>query len=445
MMPTVPHHEPLNLSAAELAIPTLGSATVRSPLRMSTISGDGIGNFVPDAARVQAEIVHEPGRTIDPGLGFRERGAREMLFFAPPQTRAAITTCGGLCPGLNNVIRSLFYELQANYGIREVLGIRFGYEGLNPEVGEPPIVLSSDRVQDIHKFGGSVLGTSRGPQDPRVTVDFLQQADIQILFCVGGDGTQRGAHRIAAEIRRRAAPIAVVGIPKTIDNDIRFVSRTFGYLTAIEEAQGILRCAHNEATAVRNGVAVVKLMGREAGFITAGATIASGQVNFTLIPEIPLEMEGEHGLLARLERRLRLRGHAVIVVAEGVGQDLVCEHPDARDASGNRKLGDIGPFLCDRINRYLATKGLGSKVKYFDPSYHIRSVPAKTADALLCEQFAHSAAHAAMAGKTDVLIGLWHSQFVHVPLSLSTGRIKRLSPESPTWMSVLAITGQEKW
>jgi 6-phosphofructokinase 1 len=411
---------------------------------MSTVPGDGVGDFVPDDKRVLYHIRHRAGEPLDP-TAFEAAGPRRHIFFDPPQTRAAIVTCGGLCPGLNNVIRTLFFELTANYGIREVLGIRFGYQGLNPRTGLPPIVLTGDLVEAIHYQGGTILGTSRGGHPPAVMVDYLANAGINILFCVGGDGTQRGAHAMAEEIARRKLPIAMIGIPKTIDNDIKHCWRTFGFVTAVAEADTVIDRAHVEATAVLNGIGLVKVMGREAGFIAAAATIASGQVNFTLIPEVSFHLDGDDGLLAKLQRRLAAKKHAVLVVAEGAGQELLPGHDEACDASGNRLLTDIGPFLKQQIIDYFAARTIPAQVRYFDPSYHIRSCPASTADALFCEQLARHAAHAAMAGKTDVLIGAWHNQFVHVPLAASVGQKKQLNPEDEIWTTVLAITGQEKW
>jgi 6-phosphofructokinase 1 len=427
-----------------LVVPNLGERRFLSPLPMSTVPNDGVGDFVPDDMRVLCEVRFNAGNP-PPDIGFELAGPRQYLFFEPPKTRAAIVTCGGLCPGINNVIRTLFFELTRNYGIREVLGIRFGYEGLNPQKGTPPVKLTSEMVEGIHREGGTILGSSRGPQDPAITVAFLKSSQIDILFCVGGDGTQRGAHAIAEEIKRQKLPIAVVGIPKTIDNDIKLCRRTFGFATAVAEAVTVIDRAHIEATGVMNGVGLVKLMGREAGYIAAAATIASGDVNFALIPEVPFELEGQHGLLARLRRRLAARQHAVIVVAEGAGQNLLAERPQGTDASGNRILGDIGPLLKKCITDYFAEHQQPVQVRYFDPSYHIRSCAANAIDSVLCEQFSRHAAHAGMAGKTDMLVGSVHGDFVHLPLATCAGEKKRLSPEDEWWSTVLAITGQEKW
>src|SRR5215471_16843264 len=316
-------------------ITTLGATGYSSPLK----------RWVNDSERVPATIV----RTVDArpadGLLFELAGARKHLFFNPPETRAGIVTCGGLCPGLNDVIRSLFFELHHAYGVKEVFGFRSGYQGLDPEHGAEPLILTPEIVDGIHLQAGTILGTSRGPVDIARAVDNLIRRRVNIFFAIGGDGTQRGAQALFEEAQKRGHPLCVVGIPKTIDGDIPFVAHSFGFLTAVEEAVKVLQRAHTEARAVQNGISLVKLMGRHAGFLTAEATVASQDVNFTLIPEVPFQLEGECGFLAALERRIVNRGHAVIAVAEGAGQDLLENTGSERDASGNIKLNDIGVFL----------------------------------------------------------------------------------------------------
>jgi 6-phosphofructokinase 1 len=302
--------------------------------------------------------------------------------------------------------------------------------------------LTADFVEDIHKDGGTVLGTSRGPVDTGLAVDNLIRRDVQMLFTVGGDGTQRGARDLYQEASRRGYPLSVVGIPKTIDNDVAYVARTFGYLTAVEQACQVIDCAHMEAHSVMNGISLVKLMGRHAGFITAGATMASQDVNFTLIPEVPFRLDGEHGFLATLKRRVLNRAHAVIAVAEGAGQDLLEANPQDRDASGNVRLKDVGLFLREQIAAYFRAEQIPIVLRYFDPSYIIRSVPAGAEDSILCDLFARHAAHAAMAGKTGLAIGLLHDRFIHVPIETLTSGKKRLDPNGPEWHAVLAATGQ---
>ena len=428
----------------EVIVSMLGHPQYDSPLNLSTVHGDGIGNFTPDEAKVRYRVELYPGMDTKDEILFEKAGPRQFIYFNPAKSKAAVVTCGGLCPGLNNVIRSLFLELYYSYGVKEVLGIRYGYQGLNPDKGKPPINLTPQFVEDIHKEGGTVLGSSRGPQKPKVIVEFLDYNGIDMLFCIGGDGTQKGAHAIHEEIQRQGKKIAVIGIPKTIDNDIKFAWKTFGFSTAVEKAREILDCAHMESRGAPNGIGFVKVMGRDAGFIAATATLASQEVNFTLIPEVPFELHGENGFLHVLKKRVLARGHAVIVVAEGAGQDLM-ERMDAdKDASGNIKYQDIGIFLRDEINNYFEQQNISVTLKYIDPSYIIRSIPANGDDSLFCDSLARHAVHAAIAGKTDMLIGFWHNVFINVPISLAISQKKRVSSESALWMGVLEATGQPR-
>jgi 6-phosphofructokinase 1 len=415
-----------------MTIDSLGVAKFPSPLRWA----------VNGATRIPYRIAREIGAAPGDDIDFEIAGSRKDLFFNPARVRAAMVTCGGLCPGLNNVIRSLYYELTHAYGVPEVYGFQYGYQGLDTARGGEPIRLTDEFVDPIHKRGGTVIGTSRGPVDSVVAVDNLVWRGINILFCVGGDGTQRGALALHQEAERRGYPLAVVGIPKTIDNDVGFVARTFGYSTAVEAARDIIDSAHMEARSVENGISLVKVMGRHAGYIAAGATIASQDVNFTLVPEVPFVLDGEGGLLDALTRRIRKRSHAVIVVAEGAGQDLLDRSAGETDASGNIKLLDIGPFLRQRIESHFKRVGIPVAVRYFDPSYVIRSRPANCEDAILCDLYARNAVHAAMAGKTGLVIGHLHETFIHVPVEALVAEKKRLNPEGGWWHAVLAATGQ---
>ena len=402
----------------------------------------GPAQFVSRASHTISDDVRIPERIeigAGPGLQFELAGPRARLFFDPKETRAAIVTCGGLCPGLNNVIRSLFLELHYGYGVAEVLGFRGGYSGLDPDCGAEPVKITPQFVENIHQQGGSVLGTSRGPVDTCRAVDNLLARGVNILFTIGGDGTQRGANDFYQEARKRGHPMSVVGVPKTIDNDVGFVSRTFGFFSAVEEAARVLDCAHTEARSVQGGIGLVKLMGRHAGFVTAGAVVANQDVNFALIPEVPFKLEV---FLAALKRRMQMKSHAVIAVAEGAGQDILAADKNARDVSGNIKLKDIGPFLCDQIVAFFKKEKMPLVLRYFDPSYQVRSRPANCEDALLCDLFARHAVHAAMAGKTGIVIGFLHERFIHVPIELLATHTKRLDPASGWWRSVLAATGQ---
>jgi 6-phosphofructokinase 1 len=432
------------LTQDDLEIATLGLNEKPSPIHLSSTHGDGLGDFVPGAHRIRYQVDTSPDAPHQELL-FERAGPRERIYFDPFYTTAAIVTCGGLCPGLNNVIRSIYQELTRNYGVRHVLGIRNGYLGLNPESGLEPIPLNDAYVSEIHKLGGTALGSSRGPQDPKIIVDFLHRHGINMLFCVGGDGTQRGAHQICEEITRRGLKISIVGIPKTIDNDIEYVFRTFGFATALEIAQQALCCGHVEARGAINGIGLVKLMGRDAGFISAGATLASQEVNFCLVPEIAFPMEGANGFLPALKQRILKSEHAVIAVAEGAGQHLFSAQSSNCDASGNRQFQDIGTYLRDKITEYFRAENIPISLKYIDPSYLIRSVPANTADRLLSDQMARYAAHSAMAGNTDVLIGMWNNVFVHVPICTAIRAKKRMELTGELWTNVLLSTGQPRW
>ncbi len=413
-------------------ITSLGEAIFPSP----------IGRYINEDLRVPEHIVRDLNKPLSEGQLFELAGPRKKLFFDPKQTRAGIVTCGGLCPGLNDVIRSLFLELHFAYGVKEVLGFRGGYVGLDPVLGKEPIVLTPKHVDDIHQEGGTILGTSRGPVDIGIAVDNLIRLGVNILFTVGGDGTQRGGNALFQEAKKRGYPLAIVGVPKTIDNDVAFVTRTFGYLTAVEEAAKVLDRAHIEAKSVENCVALVKLMGRHAGFIAAGATVASQDVNFTLIPEVPFKLDGPNGFLAALKERVQNRTHALVVVAEGAGQDLLDQSGKERDASGNIKIQDIGLFMREKIEAYFKTEKIPVVMRYIDPSYLVRSSPANAEDSILCDLFARHAVHAAMAGKTGLVIGYLHNEFIHVPIELITSRKKSIDINGFVWSAVLAATGQ---
>jgi 6-phosphofructokinase 1 len=374
---------------------------------------------------------------------FELAGPRDRIFFDPRGLRCGIVTCGGLCPGINNVVRGLVIELTNSYGVEQIVGFRYGYAGL-VRGGEPPVKLTPASVADIHQQGGTFLGTSRGNQNPADMVDTLERMGIGVLFVIGGDGTLRGAMTIVSEVARRGSPIGVIGIPKTIDNDIHFIDRSFGFETAFSEAVDVIRSAHVEATGAAHGVGVVKLMGRHSGFIACHAAIASTDVDAVLIPEVPLRLDGEWGLFELLERRLRRNRHAVIVAAEGAGQELFAEDGvrSETDPSGNQRLGDIGTVLKTRVVEHFRRKKIDVTLKYIDPSYHIRSVPASPTDSVYCWNMARNAVHAAMAGNTEMLIGRWHGRFVHVPMSLATRYRKQVDATGDLWMSVVESTGQ---
>ena len=418
----------------DFTIARLGDRRIPSPM-------SGV-RFTRDEERV---LYHSTLEGINAWLGkgaappaMESAGPRQMLFFDPAKLACGIVTCGGLCPGLNDVIRAIVRSLRLHYGVKKVYGFRFGYEGLVRRIGHEPLELTPESVHRIHESGGSILGSSRGPQDPAEMVEYLRELGVGILFAIGGDGTLRGAQNIGDEAARRGLKVGVIGIPKTIDNDISFVQRTFGFETAVTEARRATYAANAEAEAARNGIGLVKLMGRDSGFIAAYSALVNNHVNFCLIPEVPFTLER---FLSALQQRLERRSHAVIVVAEGAGQDLMAKSQE-RDASGNIKYGDIGVFLRNRITDYFKRIGTQVTLKYIDPSYTIRSVPATAHDSAFCLLLGQSAVHAGLSGRTNMVVSFWNHQFTHVPISLAVSERKKIDPESALWSSVVTSTGQ---
>ncbi len=421
-------------------VETLGPCTIKSPVHHHEFIQEGERIFVSEEETYMKEMEKKFGHLPT----FERAGPLANIFHDPSWTRVGIVTAGGLCPGLNNVIKGLVEILAFDYGVKNIFGIRFGYAGLNPAFGYQPIMLDADEVDTIHELGGTILGSSRGQQPTDVIVDTLVRMNINVLFCIGGDGSLRCARDVAEECLKRNLKISVVGIPKTIDNDLQFIGRSFGFETAVAEAANVIRNAHVEAKGTAGGIGLVKLMGRDSGFIAAYASIANPVVNFCLVPEMAFDLNGANGLLAAIENRFAAgKTHAVVVVAEGAGQDLILGEPERRDASGNILKKDIGEFLKRKISTYFKEKGITSSVKYFDPSYTIRSVPARGTDAIRCYMLARNAVHAAMAGRTNCVVGNLGESYALVPIKLATIERQTISLKSDLWRSVMDATGQE--
>ncbi len=415
----------------DFTIEALGECTIDSPLEKF--------KFTDDRERTLCNPIVG---LSDQRQSFEVAGPREKIYFDPIQTRAAIVTCGGLCPGLNDVIRSLVNTLYYGYGIKDILGIRYGYRGLDPQTEYPPMQLTPETVKNIHLFGGTLLGSSRGNPPIEAMAERLKELGIHIFFAVGGDGTLSGALKIHKELRARSIETAVVGVPKTIDNDISFIEKSFGFETAVSTASQAISAAHTEAIGAINGIGIVKLMGRQSGFIAAHAALGMNDVNFVLVPEIPLNLE--KGFLPILEKRIWTRGHAVVVIAEGVGQDWFetnPKHPE-KDAGGNVKLKDSGLYFKGAVADYFKEKSIPVNIKYIDPSYIIRSVPATVSDSTFCIQLAQNAVHAAAAGKTGMLVGIWNNIFTNVPIHAAISRKNNIRPDSALWRQVVEATGQ---
>lgn len=418
----------------DFSIPRLGECKIPSPLSNVEFVEDDEG--VLYYATSCAQAFYDASGKKSPC--FELAGPRRKIYFDPSKLKCGIATCGGICPGLNDVIRAIVLSLYHHFGVENVFGFRYGFEGLIPKYRHTPVALTPDLVAEIHTKGGTILGSSRGPQDIAEMVDTLERMNLGLFFAIGGDGTLRGAQAISEEIGRRGLKIGVVGIPKTIDNDISFLEKSFGFETAVAAARQAIYCAHVEAVGARNGIGLVKLMGREAGFIAAYATLSNSEVNFCLIPEVPFTLGG---FLGALEERLKKRSHAVVVVAEGAGQDLL-QGERERDASGNLRFRDIGLFLKEAIESHLKKEQMDFTLKYIDPSYTIRSLPANPHDSVFCLLLGHSAVHAGMAGRTNVVVGNWAGEYTHVPIPLAVSKRKRIDPGGRLWSSVLEATGQ---
>jgi 6-phosphofructokinase 1 len=435
----------LTITPADLIIETLGPARFDSPLAGQMRSRASSVNYVHDTDRVLLDdtVAMAAQRSVPVAElpAFEPGGPRVKLFFDPPVTRVGIITCGGLCPGLNNVIRGLVLELTEHYGVSQITGFLGGYRGLTAAEDHRSVALTPEVVQGIQNRGGTILGTTRGSQDVAEMVDTLARRRIDILFVIGGDGSLRGAQRVADEASRRSMPLAVIGVPKTIDNDIPYIDHSFGFQTAFARAAESIRAAHTEAQSTPHGVGLVKLMGRHSGFIASYAALAHHDVDFVLVPEVPFCLDGPSGLLSRLTERVCRRGNAVVVVAEGAGQDLIGTE-DRTDASGNARLADIGKWLQQRITEHFDAEHVELTLRYVDPGYAIRSVPANPYDGVYCIRLAQAAVHAAMSGRTAMVVGRWHGRFVHVPIPVATRGRNEVDPDGDLWMAVLETTGQ---
>jgi len=396
--------------------------------------------FVNTDDTVVQKVIQHKNRSR--GNHFRRAGPRQKVYFESDEVRACIVTCGGLCPGLNTVIREIVCGLQVMYGVKELIGIQGGYAGF---YSKNTVALTRKTVDDIHKKGGTILGTSRGGHDTIKIVDSIQDRGINMVFIIGGDGTQKGAAAIYQEVKRRGYKCVVCGIPKTIDNDICVIDKSFGFDTAVEEAQRAINAAHVESESAENGIGLVKLMGRYSGFIAQYATLASRDVDLCLIPESPFYLDGHGGLLEFIEKRIKEFGHMVIVVAEGAGQDLIAQDMksmDTKDPSGNKLLLDVGLWLSQKIKEHFAKKKKTLNLKYIDPTYMIRAIPSNASDNVYCTLLAQCAVHGAMAGFTGMTVGLVNGRHAYIPFYKITESTNKVSITDRMWARLLSSTNQ---
>ncbi|KAJ7526003.1 hypothetical protein O6H91_17G077200 [Diphasiastrum complanatum] len=401
------------------------------------------GFFVHDTDMVARQVaIDTSDPTSQTHAYFPRAGPRERVIYKPEDVKAAIVTCGGLCPGMNAVIRELVIGLWYQYGVRDVQGIQAGYRGFYSMEWVP---LSPKVVDHWHKIGGTVLGTSRGGFDLEKIISSIEKSCCNVIFIIGGDGTLRGALKIMDEVTRKGLRVTIACIPKTVDNDVGIIDRSFGFQTAVEAAQAAINAAHVEAESTPNGVGLVKLMGRYSGHIALDATLSSRDVDCCLIPEVPFFLHGEGGLLEFMEQRLKANGHAVIVMAEGAGQDLIPrEGENSIDDSGNVANLDIGPWLSKQLKQWWKEKYPDRlfTVKYIDPTYMVRAIPSNATDTIYCTLLAHSTIHGAMAGYTGFVGGVVNGNYCYIPLDQVAQAKHFVNVNDHTWAWVRSVSNQ---
>jgi 6-phosphofructokinase 1 len=434
-------------------------------------SSPRLSHLLKDGYAIIGDIVRKAGHA-PVSRAYERAGPRPTLFFNPSRVRAGILTAGGLCPGLNNVIREITRTLINVYEVDKVLGLRNGLWGLHDDKEDDEIELTLDRVSAIGSMGGSILGAGRGglnPDELPLAVEGIRSRRLDMVFIIGGDGTHRAAEILSKALKDARIVCSVVCVPKTIDNDIDLIDHSFGFGTSVEEAVKSVQTAKVEGMGAPNGIGLVKLMGRNAGFIAAHAVLASGIVDCCLIPEVPIVMQGPKGVLTHLERTVKRKGYAVMVVAEGAGQAICATDPKAEtlaaekspgelldttgaaaptdsrevDKGGHKELLPIGKWLKTAVQSHFDRQRMEVNIKYIDPSYLIRSVPANANDALYCLLLGQNAAHAAMAGFSDVSVGLCNNRMVLLPVSAIVANSPRvMDPLGRTWERVVSSTGQ---
>ncbi|MEW5303819.1 MAG: hypothetical protein WDW36_006474 [Sanguina aurantia] len=427
-----------------------------SPFVRNNNSG---GGFVGDTDRIRLHTVEYESRTsagafcLDGSANVGDEdscimlpewaircGPRKTIYLDPKKVCAAVVTCGGLCPGLNDVVQNIVYTL-ADYGVPEdnILGIRYGLRGFY-ERDAKPITLTRSLVDGIQLKGGTMLGTSRGGANIREIVRRIDLWGLNMVFVVGGNGGNAAAHAIQEECEAQGVICSVVGVPKSIDNDILLIDRCFGFETAVEEAQRALLAAKVEASSARNGLGVVKLMGRQSGFIAMQASMASGVVDICLIPEISFNLEK---VCEHVARCIEAKGHCVVCLAEGAGQDLIQDSTSlGTDQSGNPILEDIGLFLKNKFKEFFKGE---ADIKYIDPTYMIRAIPTTSNDRIYCKVLGQGAVHGAFAGFTDITVGLISTHYVYLPIPTIIQAPRKVNPKGRRWNRLITGINQPEF
>ena len=432
----------LAITADDLAIARLGERTIDTPLRDLLGGREESVHYVTETDRVLLDDTLGVAKRRSAGTpaelpAFNPGGPREKLYFEPSTVTAAIVTCGGLCPGLNNVVRALVLQLANAYGVKSILGFRNGYSGLTDT--SAPLALTPELVRDIHNRGGTILGTSRGGQEPAAMVDTLARHRVDMLFVIGGDGSLRGAQKIAAKPppataarrgghpedhrQRHSVDRPELRLPdrvrprRRVDPRRAHRGRVHRRRRGTGQADGPAQRLHRLLCDTRQPRSRLRPDPR--------SLLPARQ-----LPALPAQARRSAGARSRGRRRGRRAG-AVPRSAE-------------TDASGNARLGDIGALLRERVTAHFAQHGTPLSLRYVDPGYAIRSVPANAFDAVYCARLAQAAVHAGMAGFTSMVVARWHGRFIHLPIALATATRNQVDPHGDLWMSVLEATGQPK-
>ena len=397
---------------------------IKNPLKNNDAFKDSY--FVEEDTLIKTNIIKTTDS--DEENYFVRAGPRKEIAWDPIHTKVAIVTCGGLCPGLNTVIRELYITLHHKYGVKFVYGVKNGYKGF---YSDNLVRLDDDIIRDIHHKGGSILGTSRGGTDVKKIVDSIAHRGISHLYAIGGNGTQKGLFEINKEIKKRGLCVSVVGIPKTIDNDLCIIDKSFGFDTSVQEAQRAIQAAKVEIEAFNNAVGIVKVMGRNSGFIAMYSSLASKDVDCCLIPEIPFDIEYDHGVLHYIKECLHKKDKILIVVSEGAGQHYINDPV-------NKNLNDFGIWLCEVVRSNVPNVC----IKYIDPTYTIRAITPNASDSIYCTILAQSAVHGAFCGYTNFIVGPVNGKHAYIPLQMAIHETNTVSEDDRMWFRLISANGQ---
>ena len=330
--------------------------------------------------------------------------------------RIGVLTGGGDCPGLNPVIRAVTRAALLR-GLH-VIGIRNGWKGL---IQSDTVPLDIHAVSGILHRGGTILGTSRTnpykkPEDVAKVKETIAKLSLDALVAIGGEDTLGVATKLSKE------GVKIVGVPKTIDNDLSATDVTFGFDTACNIAMEAIDRLHTTAES-HHRIMVAEVMGRHAGWIATYAGIAGG-ADVILIPEEPVDVLVVCDTIKK--RHARGKDFSIVVVAEGAqfkkNSDVTIE--ERLDEFGHVRLGGIGQLLAEEIERHT---GFETRVAVLG---HIQRGGSPTAfDRVLGTRFGVKAVELIATGAFGTMVSLQGNQIVSVPIEQGTGKLKTVDPE----------------